>query len=285
MLTVIERLKKLVLDQYGLTLVFHAQNKPSHKNSLTVPLSRLQDKELGLAFEILDFPQGHLSLEFEIKNLITKAMAPYQDLLSQTKGSVPSNVLPIQTHQDFVPIQHKKFSSPKTDLTLSSGRGLLIGMDWPIHIKRLALELHDSLQHNFFVQVDEMPSEFLNRINNLIPSESTTFFVPKINLLTPVQKKSLVMALTNKDFKGWVFIGTNHPLKSLATQINNKELLSHLDYYHLVSPLEGPIQNAHSLKDCAEVLKQPSANRRPDSDLVKSYTIIQLSAGWSPSVH
>lgn len=274
---------------------------------LSIPIYEPKSMRPLAYFKIHNVERDQDSAREKIRDLVYLSLQSYVNLMDQLEVSDnlieylqielnPQKILRFNTKPSPSTSQPATVLPPENVAQLSLKKeALLLKSDSPLKLERLALSLHTMQKNNYFLRTDHLPNEFLNSMNDLIGLDKTTLYIPRIDLLTPRQQKTLEThwLMTQK-------IETPPVLVIAATQMSLGELirvegltstfLKNFDFFYILSETAGESEiQFESLNQCALSILQSNPAQHLQhhkfSSFTKSCQLIPTCQSLFPTLH
>lgn len=314
---VVEKLKSLIKDYYGFDSEFEL--KPLIPTSLrqesyyskvdqclTVPLFDPEKKKVIACFRINDVPESRADDAIKLNELISLTLQTYINL--SNKYEITENIFQL-LQEEFSPtkIVHLHKERQKRDQLIENDSPLPLREKTTAHIEnkeillhckssqdfeRLAHQIHDESGNSFFIRMDQMPEDFLAKIDDLEMLSSTTIFISDLSKLNANQIKTLEIYLLRQYKQDILFIANT--LEGLPQLLQHKELetlVRNFDFFYLLTEEEQSLFTGYQDKELyAQTILGMKTHHgllkiNPLNSNVKSYNIIPSFRSAQQTLH
>lgn len=237
----------------------------------------------------------HLTLQSHINLLDELDVA--ESLLNYLQVELnPKKVVRLRTTK---PIETEIVRRPvKTDIvakaaTPSESPELLLICKNQNILDQLALEIHNAMDNHFFIRSDYMATTFMSTISDLLNLSHTTLYIPKLDILTDDQQKTLstyLMIGNPKENNVLVICGSTNTITQMSANGSvSLDLLKHLNVFNVLRDTHEDTvteTNLSSIRQCAEAILGSNAEKNGSIEIrTKSYHLIPSINDLFPTLH
>lgn len=322
MQNIISKLQDIIRTHYGYTSELEWTPSLSFQNllketyspidrTLSIPIYEPKSGRPLAYFKVLNVAQEHDVAREKLRDLVHLSLQSYVNLMDQLEVSDnliqylqielnPQKILRFQQQgKNIVPVNQDTVNLETSDIEdfdlVSEKEALLLKSNSPLKLERLALSLHAAQKNHYFLRTDHLGQDFLNSLNDLAGLEKTTLFIPRLELLSPRQQKTLethwLMRKASPSPEVLIIAATQMSLGELVHNegIHNS-FLKHFDFFYVLSESAGESEiQFESLNQCAQAIlhAEPSHQLKHHkfSSFTKSCHLIPSCQSLFPTIH